>query len=152
MPDLREQDAPTCGSLRHPYILFIYSSMYTLPTSDLNVPVRRLQLDAGRGKLVPVERKEPFIKGPIPLDWLSKAAALPGKAINLALALWWLQGMAKGKPFKLTQAALTALNVKRDAASTGLAGLEEVGLIQVERQPGQRPVVSVVGVSQPNSL
>lgn len=86
------------------------------------------------------------------MDWLSKAAALPGKAINLAFALWWLQGMAKGKPFKLTQAALKALNVKRDAASAGLAGLEEAWLIRVERKPGQRPVISIVDVSQPNAL
>ncbi len=118
--------------------------MYTLPTSDLNVQVKRLQLDAGSGKLVPVEKKEPFIKGPIPLDWLSSAAELPGKAINLALALWWLQGMAKGKPFTLTKHALNKLNIKRDAASSGLKSLEHVGLIRIDRKPGRRPTVALI--------
>jgi len=78
------------------------------------------------------------------LVWLTVAAKLPGKAINVAVALWWLHGMAGGKPFKLTQMALTAMNVERDAERAGLVRLEQAGLIQVERKPGQRPRISVV--------
>jgi hypothetical protein len=117
--------------------------MYYTPTSDLNVPVRRLQLDAGSGKLVPARKKDLFIRGPIPLDWLSRAAELPGKALHVALAVLWLQGMAKGKPFKLSRQALERLNVERDAASSGLVRLEQAGLVQVERNAGQRPTVVI---------
>jgi len=117
--------------------------MYYPPTSDLNVPVRRLQLDAGSGKLVPARKKDLFIRGPIPLDWLSRAAKLPGKALHVALAALWLQGMAKGKPFKLSRRALERLNVERDAASSGLVRLEQAGLVQVERNAGQRPTVVI---------
>jgi len=113
-------------------------------TSDKNIPVKRLQLSAASNKLVAAPKKELFLRGPIPLEWLGKAAALSGKTLNVAIALWWLHGMAKGKPFKLTRMALKYMNVERDAASAGLIRLEHVGLIQVERKPGQRPSILIV--------
>ena len=79
------------------------------------------------------------------MDWLGQAAALPGKTLHVAIALWWRHGMAKGRPFKLTQVALNYMNVERDAASTGLRRLERAGLIKVERRPGQRPTIAVIG-------
>lgn len=48
------------------------------------------------------------------------------------------------QPLKLTQKALQALNVERDAASAALVRLEQAGRIRVVRQPGQRPTVSIV--------
>jgi len=78
------------------------------------------------------------------MPWLGKAAALPGKTLNLALALWWRHGMAKGRPFKLTRMALRLVQVQRDAAGLGLARLEQAGLIQVQRSPGQRPTISIL--------
>ena len=142
--DLRQPDARTCVWLVHPYILFIYLYMYPPSTSDSNVPVRRLQLDAVTGRLAVVQKKVLFVKGPIPLEWVSIAAALPGKALNVAVALWWQHGMAKGKPFKLTWMSLKYLSVERAGASAGLARLEQAGLIQVVPRPGQRPLISIV--------
>ena len=113
-----------------------------------HVAVRRLQLDAATNTLVVAPKKEPFLRGPIPLGWVTAAASLPGKTINVALALWWRHGMAQGKPFKLTQTALTALNVERDAESRGIARLEQAGLIHVERKPGQRPLISLLDLSR----
>jgi hypothetical protein len=90
---------------------------------------------------VEVGNTKPFLKGPIPMDWLEHAARLPGKALNLALALRWLVDMNGGKPTKLTAKALVLLNVSEDACSDGLRRLETAGLITVTRQPGQRPTV-----------
>ena len=118
--------------------------MSTVYTSDLQVPVKRLQLGSASGTLIAAPKKELFLRGPIPLEWVGKAATLPGKTLNVAVALWWLQGMAKGKPFKLTRAALKYLNVERDAASAGLLRLEQAGLIQMERRAGQRPTISIL--------
>jgi hypothetical protein len=122
--------------------------MSTNNTSDRHVPVKRLQLDVASGTLRVTPRKALFLRGPIPLDWLAIAANLPGKTLNLAIALWWRKGMAKGKPFKLTQLALKTLNVERDAESAGLLRLEQAGLIQVERRPGQRPIVSILDLTR----
>jgi hypothetical protein len=116
-------------------------------TSDLHLPVRRLQLDGATGTLVVSPKKESFLRGPIPLEWLSVAAHLPGKTLNVAIALRWRHGMAKGNPFKLTQTALKTMNVDRDAERMGLARLEQAGLIRVERKPGQRPTISILDLA-----
>ena len=118
--------------------------MYIPSNLDLDIPVKRLQLNFVTGKLMSAPKKELFIKGPIPLEWLAKAAALPGKTLNVAMALWWHHGMAGGKPFKLTAMALKHLNIKRDATGMALTRLEQAKLIQVERKPGQRPIVSMI--------
>ena len=96
-----------------------------------------------------VANTRPFLKGPISMDWLSAAARLAGKAINLALAVRWLVDMNGGKPVKLTAKALDLLNVSEDACSDGLRRLETAGLITVARQPGQRPTVGIRQPAQP---
>ncbi len=141
----------TCVSKTHPparaagtrtFLLKVYMSKTSNPY--LEVPVKRMQLDIATGTLVESPLKKLFIRGPIPLGWLTRASELPGKTLNTALALWWHHGMAKEGPFKLTQKALNALNVKRDAASTSLTRLEQAGLIRVLRRPGQRPTITLV--------
>lgn len=84
-----------------------------------------------------------FIRGPIPLEWLSAVSRLPGKCLNVAMAIQWLLGMSGGKPVKLTAKALKSLNVSNDTASDCLRRMEQVGLIAVTRQPGQRAVIHV---------
>ena len=81
------------------------------------------------------------------MAWLNEAAKLPGKTLNLGLAIWWLAGMAKTKTFKLTGKALAQLGVSRDAASDALKRLEERGLLRVQRSPGQRPTVEIFSVA-----
>ena len=81
------------------------------------------------------------------MAWLNEAAKLPGKTLNLGLAIWWLAGMAKTKTFKLTGKALAQLGVSRDAASDALKRLEECGLLRVQRSPGQRPTVEILSVA-----
>ena len=112
--------------------------------SDHDIPVRRLQLSPLTRTLVDAPKATLFLKGPVPLGWLGQAAALPGKTFQVAVALWWRHGMAKGQPFKLTRKALKIFAVERDAASLGLVRLEHAGLIHVARQPGQRPLITIV--------
>ena len=118
--------------------------MIRLSLSDHHIPVRRLQLSPITRTLVDAPTATLFLKGPVPLGWLGQAAALPGKTFQVAVALWWRHGMAKGQPFKLTRMALEIFAVERDAASLGLARLEHAGLIQVARRPGQRPLITIV--------
>ena len=118
--------------------------MYQALRTDKVMPVRRLQLDVTSGKLVSAPKKSLFLAGPIPLDWLHKAAELPGKSLNVAFAIWWLNGMAKGKPLKLTRLSLNSFCVKREAASAALNRLETAGLIRVQRSLGKRPTISII--------
>ena len=83
------------------------------------------------------------------MDWLSSAAQLSGKSLNVALAVHWLAGMNGNRPTKLTGKSLKLLNVSDDACSDGLRRLEAVGLIAVTRLPGRRPVVAVRQLDPP---
>lgn len=118
--------------------------MYTSYIPDKNVPVKRLQLNAVVGGLVEAPPKDLFVRGPIPMEWLSMAAAMPGKTLNVAVALWWLHGMQEGKPFKLTKKAAALLNIGRDAASGGLAQLAQGGLITLHKRSGKRPEITII--------
>jgi hypothetical protein len=109
-----------------------------------DIPTKRLQFDKATRTYITAPRKTLFLRGPIPLSWLGRAAALPGKTLHLALALQWLAGMSKGEPFKLSKKALGIFHVSRDAASDGLQRLEEAGLISVVRKPGQRPTIVIL--------
>ena len=112
--------------------------------ADISVPVKRLRLSPVTGTLVESKPSPLFLKGPVPLDWISAAAKLPGKALAVGIALWWLEGMSKGAEVKVTKTALNALNVSRDAFYDGLKRLEEANLITVIRKPGKRPLVRIV--------
>ena len=115
---------------------------------DRSIPVKRVRLDSSSGQYIDAPISVPFIRGPIPLAWLNAAARLPGKTLNVGIAIWWLAGMSKTTAFKLTGKSLDQLGVSRDAASDGLKRLEDNGLILVKRSPGQRPIVEIVPVAQ----
>ena len=118
--------------------------MHPLSVMNLISSEKRLQLDIDTGKLVPIPKKKLFLRGPVPMDWLSKAAELPGKTLNVALAIWWLQGMTQSESFKLTRKSLILFNIKRNAASISLKRLEGAGLIKIQKKIGQRPVISII--------
>jgi len=82
------------------------------------------------------------------MAWLNVAARLPGKTLNVGIAIWWLAGMSKTTSFKLTRKALDQLGVSRDATSDALKRLEDNCLIRVQRLPGQRPTVQILPVAQ----
>ena len=116
--------------------------------SDMSIPVKRVRHDSSSGQYIDAPMSIPFLKGPIPMAWLNTAAKLPGKTLNVGIAIWWLAGMSKTTAFKLTGKSLDQLGVSRDAASDGLKRLEDNGLILVKRSPGQRPIVEIVPVAQ----
>lgn len=94
---------------------------------------------------VPVGGVKPagFIKGPLPLDWMQRAARLPGKTLQVALALWYLAGLQKSQTVKLASKPLEAMGVSRDAKYDALARLVGAGLVAVDQKPGQAPIVTL---------
>jgi hypothetical protein len=90
-------------------------------------------------------RVEPFLKGPIPWSWLTLAARLPGKALQVGLALWFRSGLTKSSTVSLSLSSLKeSLSVHRDAARRGLAALEQAELVRVKRRPGRKPQVTIL--------
>jgi hypothetical protein len=112
---------------------------------DADVPVKRLKFSSATGQYSAVERNatKPFLRGPVSMEWLSAASSLPGKALQVALAIQWVAGMSAGRPFKLTGKALAMVHISVDAATDGVNRLEAAGLIALTRKPGQRPTIQL---------
>lgn len=108
------------------------------------IPEKRIAFNRETGKWVDRPVKKRFLKGSIPFDWIAAAAQLPGKTINVGIALWWLAGMSKTGVLKLTRQSQLALNISKDAERDGLRRLQQAGLIELTAQPGQRHSVRII--------
>lgn len=87
--------------------------------------------------------KQRFIRGPLSLGWISRAAKLPGQALHVALWLSYQSGLHRSLTVKLR--GQDAFGVTRWASSRALEVLEDAGLVRVERRPGKAPVVTLLG-------
>ena len=91
-----------------------------------------------------------FLKGPVPLLWLTAAAQLSGKApLAVGLAIWFESGRRKSNEVKLTSAILQRFAIKRKSKYTALNSLEDAGLIRVRREPRKNPVVTILEIMSP---
>ena len=84
-----------------------------------------------------------FLKGPVPWLWIVVAAALPGNALLIGLCLWRLAGAMKCKTVSLGNADLRPLGIDRASKSRALRALEGAGLIEVTRERGRFPKVTL---------
>jgi hypothetical protein len=104
----------------------------------------KYRFESRTGMMVMQHKIDLYLKGPIPISWISRVASYPGKALNVALAIRWLSDMNKNKPFKLTRRAMEQFCFSIDAAAAALSHMEKDGLILVHRRPGQRPSIQLL--------
>ena len=108
--------------------------------ADEVIPVRKVSATKPLKKLT-----KPFIKGPIDLGWISKVALLPGKALNVGLALMYLKGLTKSdEDLKLTDKHFRTFNMTRKSAYNALALMEGAGLIEVKREQGRKNRIKII--------
>ena len=85
-----------------------------------------------------------FLKGPIPIAWLVKACALPGKAFQIGIVLWYLSGLRKNDTVILANGLLEEFHISRQAKYRCLKALEGAGLIAVEERKDRNPSVAII--------
>ncbi len=86
-----------------------------------------------------------FLKGPIKLDLLQRAAQLPGKALVVLLAIRHRADLRGASNVTLPTEYLALWGVGRDAKRRALAALEGEDLIRiVDRRSGHSTVVASV--------
>lgn len=87
-----------------------------------------------------------FIRGPIPLDWLARAAAIPRRnAVLVGLVLFYLAGMKSDRcELVLCVERCKPFGLGRKAVQRGLSELESVGLVKVNRVAGRCPRVDLL--------
>ena len=84
------------------------------------------------------------LEGPIPLDWLSAAARLPGKCLHVGIALWFVGGLQRSDVVSLSNMTALRFGLDRNAKYRALTWLEQAGLIAVERKLGRPPMVTIL--------
>ena len=89
-----------------------------------------------------------FIKGPVPLRWLLRAAALPGKALHIATGLWYMKGLCRSATFPFKRKTAAEFGVSPDATYDALTNLEAAGLVRVDRHRGRSPVVTILELAE----
>jgi hypothetical protein len=89
-------------------------------------------------------KREKFLRGPIPLDWLAAAARLPGKSLHVAITIYFWQGIRRSHKVRLSMSLLKEFGVTRWAAYRGLDALERAGLVKLKRGHGKASVVEVI--------
>ena len=84
-----------------------------------------------------LRRGRQFIKGPVPMPWVERAARLPGKALAVGLLLWFRHGMGGGALITVSRPLMERFGVSRKAAGRALTALEQAGLIRADRAAGR---------------
>ena len=91
-------------------------------------------------------RAEPFLRGPIPLEWLARAAQLRKPAIPAGLCLWFVRGVSKKTgPIRISAAVRKKMGLSGGQMLRGLRALQAGGLVRfVKDGRGRCPVVEIV--------
>lgn len=87
-------------------------------------------------------KRAPFMT--VQIDWAAAAAAQPGKALHVALALWQLSSAQGASTVVLGRFTLSRYGVARDAVYPALSHLSEAGLISADRHRGRSPRVTLL--------
>ena len=91
-------------------------------------------------------RRKRFLKGPIPLEWLCRAASLPGKAFAVAVAVRYRAGVCREKEVTLGKGVQERFGISRATVYRGLSRLEFAGLVAVDRKRGRLARITILEV------
>ena len=83
-------------------------------------------------------------RGPVPLAWLLTAARLPGRALHVAIALWYAAQLSGAQSVRLSNTLCERFGLDRNAKYRGLELLEATGLVEVKRKCGRSPAVTIL--------
>jgi len=90
------------------------------------------------------------LRGPVPIDWLSAAARLPGRSLHVGIALWIAGGVSRSRVVPLSNLSTLRFGLDRNAKYRGLAWLEQAGLVAVKRKLGRAPLVTILDLEAPH--
>ncbi|GAB6057280.1 hypothetical protein [Desulfonatronum parangueonense] len=112
-----------------------------MPPDTLTIKQRRVETSVSLAKAA--KRNKEFL-APIPLEWVTRAAVLPGKALQVALAIRHQSALEKRLMISLGNVLLKRMGVNKDAKRRALAALEQEGLITVCQKNGAKPTVTII--------
>lgn len=108
---------------------------------------REVQTRASRARANRIAGR--FVKGPIPLPEIARAARLPGRALALFLAIHHQTALTGKRVVTLPKTLLADLGVDKDSKSRGLKLLQSVGLVELELVKGNAARVALTSNRNP---
>jgi hypothetical protein len=81
------------------------------------------------------------------MAWLQAAGRLSGKALHVALAIWFVRGCEGASEVPVRPSILAGFGVSRFAGYRALNALEDAGLVRVDRRRGRAARVTLLGVA-----
>lgn len=120
-----------------------FSSVFSRHETILSSPTHCGTIKEKR-KLPKKVKYKRFVRGPIPLEWLSRVASLSDKSLHVGIALWYLRYLTNSITVKLSHETLKIFNVSRWTARRSLDSMEEEGLVTVDSHCGRSPVVTII--------
>ena len=92
-----------------------------------------------------VKRRAPFLKGPIPLAWLAKAASLRKPALPAGLCLWFQFGVSGQSGIRVSASVRKKLGLSAGQMLRGVRALSQAGLVRFAKSGrGRCAVVEIV--------
>lgn len=91
-------------------------------------------------------QSEPFLRGPVPISWLARAATLRKPALAAGLCLWFQRGVKRSSgPVEVRSHVRRRLNMSAGQMLRGLRALEAASLVRFEQTGrGRCPTVQII--------
>jgi hypothetical protein len=93
-----------------------------------------------------------FLKGPIPFAHLCPAAKLPGRALNVLVAIYHQTALTRKEWVTLPKGLLADLGVSRDAKSRALTHLRAAGIIELRIDRGRPARIALRSLAQQTNI
>jgi len=111
------------------------------------IAIKEIEIETNVGRRTMQRLNERFLKGPIPLRHIAKAAKLPGQSLAVYLAVHHRCALTRRDQVTLPKHLLSQLGVSRDAKARALKELCKAGLVALDRQKGRSSRVTLLVAS-----
>ena len=109
----------------------------------IKTKISETEIETNVGQRKAQRMQERFLKGPIPMRHIARAARLPGQALSVYLALQHQIALTRRQWVTVPKGLLTQLGVSRDAKARALQQLEAAVLVRVVRAKGKAARVCI---------
>lgn len=92
-----------------------------------------------------IKRASPYLT--VRVDFISRSAALPGKTLHVAMAIWRIATLFNKSTITLTGYALAEFGVAKDAVYPALDRMVAAKLIVTDRRRGRPPKITLLDVT-----
>lgn len=102
------------------------------------------KLPATTSPISSIKLTRPNPRRVVDLDWLARAAKLPGKTLHVACAIWFVVSLHRTPTIRLAPYTLRMFGVSRDCCYDSLRRLSDMEMIVLSTRRGRLPRLTVV--------